>query len=248
LAGLVFPPLLAGAALGWAATAEPASASAAPARALAAGLVAADLPNPEGRAADPQNARDEAKNITSRPEYQPPEKSLYERALEEIQKFLGRVMSTLSSGGAGSAFGWIVVIVLLGALSFLIVRLGRTVQRTPRQPHVEVAVEVHRTPTEWRSEAERFEAAGNWKEALRCRYRAMVADLVERDVVPDIPGRTVGEHRVDVRTTVPGAAPSFNGAAELFERAWYGDLPTGPDENRRFRELADSVVGQAGRS
>jgi hypothetical protein len=41
-------------------------------------------------------------------------------------------------------------------------------------------------------------------------------------------------------------AAEFGGATELFERAWYGDRPTGAHENARFRELADQVVDRAG--
>ena len=34
-------------------------------------------------------------------------------------------------------------------------------------------------------------------------------------------------------------------AAELFDRAWYGNRPTGPEEAERFRELARRVEEQA---
>jgi hypothetical protein len=44
-----------------------------------------------------------------------------------------------------------------------------------------------------------------------------------------------------VRVASPAASPSFDEAAELFELAWYGDRPTGADENARFRSMADAV-------
>lgn len=212
-----------------------------PAPVVAGPAVLADLPKPEGDAADPQQVRQEAKDILARREYQPPEKSIGERIGDEVSKAFSRIINALSSGGAGSAFGWICILALLGGLVFLIVRVGRTVQRVPDHTP-EVTVEVQRTPTEWRGEAERYEAAGDWKEALRCRYRAMVADLVDRSVLPDIPGRTVGEHRRDVQAAVPDATADFHGAAELFERAWYGEYPTGQPENEQFRTLSDRVV------
>lgn len=207
-------------------------------------FVPSDLPPPQGDASNPQEARDRADEITSRSEYQPPEKSLLQRFFEEFQKLFARVSRALSGGGAGSAFGWICLLAMVGGVGFLLYRVGRTVQRSPEQ-QPEVTIEVHRSPTEWRSEAERFESKGEWKEALRCRYRAMVTDLVDREVLPDVPGRTVGEHRGDVRASVPEASPDFSGAAELFERAWYGNLPTGQDENRQFRELSGRVLEKA---
>jgi hypothetical protein len=104
-----------------------------------------------------------------------------------------------------------------------------------------------RTAVDWRKEAERLEQAGEWKGGLRCRYRALVAELVERDILRDVPGRTAGEYRAELRDHAPGAAVPFAGASELFERAWYGDLPTGPDETERFRALADDVLVGSGR-
>lgn len=219
----------------------------APTRAmLTVQLLPSDLPPPEGKAADPAEIKRQADEITSQPEYQPPAKSLTERAVEEFQKFLGRITNTLTGGGFGSAFGWVCLLVLAGGVAYLVYRVGRTVQRSPEHTP-EVTIEVHRSPTEWRTEAAAFEAKGQWKEALRCRYRAMVADLVDSGIVPDIPGRTVGEHRFDVSVSVPDASAEFHGAAELFEKAWYGDLPTGESENQQFRELSERVVERAGR-
>ncbi|MBI2704701.1 MAG: DUF4129 domain-containing protein [Actinobacteria bacterium] len=213
----------------------------------ASGVVRQELPVPEGDAANPGEARSRADDITSRAEYQPPPKSITERISEELRKALGRVLNGLSGGGLGSAFGWVFMTVLLAIVGYLIFRVTRTVQRAP-QHEPDVTIEVQRSPTEWRSEAEKYEARGEWKQALRCRYRALVADLVGRDVVPDIPGRTVGEHRGDVCESVPAATDDFAGAAELFEEAWYGDAPTGRAENQRFRELSDQVTSAAGRS
>lgn len=217
-----------------------------PGVASAAAATSADLPTPTGTAADPTKVRQSADDILARPEYRPPEKTIGQEIGEKIQEILGKGLETLASGGGGSIFGWVVIGALVGGLVYFVVRVGRTVQRSPDQP-VDVSIEVRRSPSEWRTEAVRFEAAGQWKEALRCRYRAMVSDLVDRKVVPDIPGRTVGEHRADVSTVVPDAAPEFQGAAELFERAWYGDLPTGEAENERFRALSDEIVHKADR-
>ena len=41
------------------------------------------------------------------------------------------------------------------------------------------------------------------------------------------------------------AAPEFSDATDMFDRAWYGDEPTGAGEDDRFRSLADSVMAKA---
>jgi hypothetical protein len=80
---------------------------------------------------------------------------------------------------------------------------------------------------------------------LRCRYRALVADLAGRGLVDEVPGRTTGEYRAEVGENVPRVAPEFAGATELFEAAWYGNRPTGEEESQRFRRLADQVMAGA---
>ena len=91
-------------------------------------------------------------------------------------------------------------------------------------------------------EAEAHERAGEWKLALRARYRSLVADLASRGLVDEIPGRTAGEYRAEVAETVPGVASEFAGATELFERAWYGNRPTGADDAAHFRDLEQRVL------
>ena len=46
---------------------------------------------------------------------------------------------------------------------------------------------------------------------------------------------------------MPEAGAAFGGASELFERAWYGNRPTGPTESERFRALADQVLERVDR-
>ena len=95
--------------------------------------------------------------------------------------------------------------------------------------------------TAWDAEADRLEGEGRWREALRCRYRSLIARLAGAGVVDEIPGRTAGEYRTLVGGARPQVGEPFAGATDLFERAWYGDEATGPDESSDFRSLADRV-------
>ncbi len=195
---------------------------------------------------DPATSNQKADQILDRGEFRRAEPGLFDRTVRWLGERVADVISALFTGGAGSAVAWAILAAVVGLVVLVAVRVGRTVQADPTRPGPVLQVEVRRSPIEWRREAEQFEARGEWKNALRCRYRALVADLVARKVVRDLAGHTTGEYRADVSTALPDAAAEFGGATELFERAWYGDRPTGVEENERFRELADRVVERAG--
>jgi hypothetical protein len=116
-------------------------------------------------------------------------------------------------------------------------------------PSPEVRAAVPGTPrrpaADWRAEAEAHERAGAWRPAVRCRYRALVAELAARGLVDEVPGRTAGEYRHQVRRNLPDAAADFAGATELFELAWYGRAEPGAPEASRVRELSGRVLQRA---
>lgn len=211
---------------------------------VAAGLALFGGPPPPDHA--PAEAERLADEILSRPEYGDPPQSMIDRANEWISEQIGRFFEALAGGGGGAVAAWVIFGLFAALVVFLVYRLSRTVQTTPR---VEVAAPAPSTRSvrDWLADAEQFEAERHWKEALRCRYRALVTDLVDRNLLPDVPGRTAGEYRSDVAASLPASSEDFARATGLFEDAWYGDLPTGPEENGRFRELASGIRAGAGR-
>jgi hypothetical protein len=190
----------------------------------------------------PDEVRRLADEIVARPEFQQPEPSLLERIRDAFTRWVGELLNAATSGGASSVIGVIVLVALVALVVWLAIRVGRTVQVDGRLPGVTVEGVHRRSPAEWRAEAERQEAEGRWKEALRSRYRALVGDLVAEALLEDVAGRTTGELRADIERTAPDRADDFGAATELFELAWYADRPTGPDENVRFRALADRAT------
>jgi hypothetical protein len=203
-------------------------------------LAAVPLPQPHQ---SPQVSRAKAAAILSQHQFQAAKPTLFAQA----SRVIGRFLADLLSGGTGALVGWLILGAAVALVAVVLAIASRTLRGDPARPEPAVRVEVHRSATDWRQQAETFEAAGDWKEGLRCRYRALVADLIALHVVLDLPGRTTGEHRGDVGATLPAAGADFAGASELFERAWYGDRPTGPDQAARFAELSDAVVAQARR-
>lgn len=200
-----------------------------------------ELPEP---ATSPAEVREAADDVLSGREFQRAEPNLIDRALDWISEQIGRLLQRVTTGDGASLLGWAVMLAAIVAIVVLLVRFGRTVQRDPGND-AEVRVDRRRTAAQWEDEAEQHEAGGEWKLALRCRFRALIATLVERGHVDDVPGRTTGEYRAEVRAGLPDVADAFAGATYLFEDAWYGDEPTGEAENARFRAFAADVLAHA---
>lgn len=202
-----------------------------------------ELPPPEPTASE---VRDQADEILAQDEYDAAEPTVIDRIRTWIGDRIASVLRRGSEEATGSAgFGYLVLAAGLAGIGYLLYRGLRQVQRDPDlEPADAMPAEHSFHPGDWRAAAERFESDGAWKEALRCRYRVLVSELVERDVVGDVPGRTAGEYRREVAAGFPAAAPPFDDASDLFELAWYADAPTGPDENQRIRTLTDDVVGR----
>jgi hypothetical protein len=194
---------------------------------------------------DPTAVRDLADQILSQARYDEPSKSIPERVMSWLGEQLTRLVEALAGGGDAfvTLLAWAILLGAAGAILYLLVRHGRLMLPAASvDPEPVVMVELTRTAREWRDEADALEAAGRWEEGLRCRYRALVADLVRRGVIADQAGRTAGEYARDVALRQPDAAPSFSAATELFEAVWYGGASSGPAESERFRALDQRVL------
>jgi hypothetical protein len=167
-----------------------------------------------------------------------------ERVIDWVLEVIGRLLAALGGSGAGGIVGLILLGLVLLGVAVLVARFSRGL--TP-SPEVAAAVPAgrRRSAAEWRAEAEAHERAGAWREAVRSRYRALVADLAFRGVVEEVPGRTAGEYRRQVGRALPDAASDFAGATELFEVAWYGRSDTGAQQAAHLRDLSDRVLQRA---
>lgn len=199
------------------------------------------LPPPS---APPEEVRQQADDVLARPEFQRPEPNVVDKVQSWIQEQIGRVLEGLVSGNGASLLGWLILLGAIAAIAFFLARLSRTVQVNPRQV-TGITVERSRSAQEWDTEAARLEGDGEWKAALRCRFRALTTTLVAQGMVDDVPGRTAGEYRAEVAAALPDVSHGFAEATLLFEAAWYGNQSTGPDESRKFQDLAADVVAAA---
>ena len=108
-----------------------------------------------------------------------------------------------------------------------------------------VVIDPSKEPRGWRDEADAHRAAGRYQDALRCRYRALVGDLARRGLLREIPGRTTGEERQELRAGGSAAVPFFGEAADLFDAAWYGRVDVDAEDDEHFQRLDREVLARA---
>ena len=99
----------------------------------------------------------------------------------------------------------------------------------------------------WLARAVAAEEAGDWREGVRCRYRALVAVLVAAGAVSEEIGRTAGEYRLLVEQTAPEAAEAFAAATATFEEVWYGPVAAGPEQRDALIAAAPAIAEAARR-
>lgn len=207
--------------------------------------MAQDLPVPQP---NPAEISGRADDILSRAEFRQTE-SFLERASRWIDELLSDIVGGLTGGGVGTLVSWLILVALVGALAWVVVRMS-PVGALTRVADAEAVVATrgpsateHRSAAEWRAEAERLATEGRYDEAIRARYRALLADLIQRGLVDDVAGRTAGEYRREVETVAPpAAAASFGAATDVFQDVWYGPVRADRSELDRFTGHELSVV------
>lgn len=195
---------------------------------------------------DPDQIRDEACRLVAADRVCSPPKPPKDLDPPSSLGWIGSVLQALV---------WIVFIALVVALVVLLVRAamglggrGRRRRRTRivDEPEVEVLggvrIDTSREPADWRRDADAHRAAGRFRDALRCRYRALVGDLARAGLIDEIPGRTTGEERVQLAEVAAVAAPPFDRVAELFDSTWYGDRPASDGDVAEVEQLERQVL------
>ncbi|HEX6256427.1 MAG TPA: DUF4129 domain-containing protein [Euzebyales bacterium] len=183
--------------------------------------------------------RDATEQVLAGPAYGPARPGLLSRVLTVvIDAVAGGLDRVLSAGGGGVALavvaGAVVVIVVIAWL--LTRRVRRDRQRRPRPGRI-----AGRTGDDWRREAEVHVAQEAWARALRCLYRALLADLVSVGAIDEVAGRTARGYLRDVTASAPDAEGPMSIVTEAFESAWYDGGAVTASDVARVRTAADQV-------
>ncbi|HWG72637.1 MAG TPA: DUF4129 domain-containing protein [Acidimicrobiales bacterium] len=179
-------------------------------------------------------------------QFRQPSKPWITRLEEWVVREFQDLFSALTPGSHGTLLGWVIIAVTVGAAAIMVTRFSRRVRREPAVGLTTVRG-IRKSAADWAADAARHERAAEWRQALRCRYRALVAELAERGVVVESPGRTTREYQAVVDRTLPSATVEFGGASELFEAVWYGNRVSGREDDEQLQQLTRRVLAEAAR-
>jgi hypothetical protein len=156
--------------------------------------------------------------------------------------------------GTGTILLVILLIAVVGTVLLLILRrIGRPRKDENKKPDKPArsgsaaAVEIPLTGAALhRHNAEQAARTGDWQEAIRARFRAVIAGLDERSLLPERGDRTAYEAALDAGAVLPEHAAALLDAARAFDEVEYGDYLGTPDGYRVIGAVDDAIAHSSG--
>lgn len=199
-------------------------------------MAVSDVPVDLGR----DEAREAAVRELSDPAYVSDDPNPLERAIDWVLTRLGELFA-----GAGGMSGITAVTVVVAVVVLIVIIFRLRVGRTGRalRSGDKVFGTTVMTAAEHRAAAEKAAAEGDFAEAVRERFRAVVRELEHRGVLDARAGRTVDEVAFEAGRALPVLADDLRGAAVQFDDVWYGGRPATAEGYRRLVSVDGKVRG-----
>ncbi len=156
---------------------------------------------------------------------------------DRVATFLAEVFANATFA---RALPWILAVIGVVVITVVVVRLtrgatlDRAVAEVPR-------VDRQRSAADWTADADAAQAAGQWRDAVRYRYLALVTALHDDGHVEEVPGRTVRELDREVAGRVPPLAADVARAGARFEEVVFGGRPAERADAEVIRAAVDAV-------
>ena len=187
----------------------------------------------------PSEIRDVTEQVLAQPKYDAAEPGLWLRIWVWLLDRVARLIELLSAGDRGTIIGLVIVGLVLGVTAFITVRL---VLRVRRDPGVTATVGISgRSAKDWWELAGRAEAAHDWDEALRCSYRAVLAELVAAGITDEVAGRTARDYLRDISAAAPAVEEPLTWMTDAFEATWYDRRPVAASDLEAVRRASNDV-------
>jgi hypothetical protein len=170
-------------------------------------------------------AREAAREL-SKPAYGQAGDNIVSRIIGKVMDWIGDLLGNLTGQTPDGHAGLLMLIGLI-ALVVVVVLWRAGVLRTTRGIKGQTVFESDRprNASEYRAQAEAEAASGDYTAAVRSRFRACVAELTERTVLDERPGRTAYEAVADAGRVVPSLREPLQPAALMFTEVVYGNRP-----------------------
>ncbi len=180
-----------------------------------------------------------------------------------IGEFLGRLFRSDQSTSSGKpspfpAVRWTfiaLIAVLAAVVSFAIVRLTRTRDRSGRKGHAQIPRSIQLDDDrvsaadlpeeEWIALGREFLAGGDYRRALRAFYLANLSWLGRRDLLTIAPFKSNRDYRRELRRRAPSEPlqAAFSDNILAFERTWYGVHAADAEQVNEFEQTFQRMKG-----
>jgi Domain of unknown function (DUF4129) len=170
----------------------------------------------------------EAAEELSKSAYRQSGGSLIEKALNKVMQWIGDMLDSLSGSSPNGHAGLVMLIVLLALIVVVVLWRAGVLRTSHREKQTVFDTSRPHTAAEYRAQAEREAASGDYTHAIRSRFRACVAELTERTILDDRAGRTAYEVVADAGRATPALREPLQPAALAFTEVVYGNRPGTP--------------------
>lgn len=192
----------------------------------------------------PDLGRDEARELARRELSKPS----YERdtpIVAQVVRWIGEQIAWFldAAGGAVSSGTGVALLVaaVIGLAVVIVVRAGPMARRAVR-PGALVFTGQRHTAADYVAAADAAAGHSDWNAAVIERYRAVVAALEERGVLPARSGRTADEAAAEAGAVLDGAAGPLRSGAAVFDAVRYGCFAATEADDHALRQLYQVVT------
>lgn len=145
-----------------------------------------------------------------------------------------------------NVLAWVVLILFLAWLGLIIYRTGRNywLERQGRSARLEEVFHSHKPFAELLQSAQTYYNQGNYQEACRHLYLALLQILHDRGILPQAVSRTDGEYRrfLGQKSALP--LQSYRTVINLHENLTFGSLVPSKQDFENCRMALDQIVDQ----
>lgn len=190
-----------------------------------------------------EEVRAAVRDVLADPAFDPPGRSLLDRALAWVGDLLQSAWEWLFPEGVPAGERWVAWLVVGAgtvALATVVIRFVRARRRDGRdgiRRTSRARADRPRSAAEWLQRARERAAEGALREAATAVYRGVLVHLEGQGLLRVQDWKTPGDYAMEVQAA-EGPWPAFRDFLGDFLRVAFGSRPPGPDDVRRLEDRA----------